>query len=378
MPAERIKSRRFPGVYFHDSKVRVHRGKPDRCFHVTFKQGGKTIRQAIGWASEGVTESYAHQKRLEFLTGNEIIKRRVAGATFGQAWEEYRAQAEADGLHIVPEESRYRKHIQPTFGHVLLDDLSEERLSRFRTELSATMAPGTVKHVLALMRRIINHALRRKIWSGQNPLASEQSGFRWPRVDNQGERFLTPEEAKLLLSALEPRSCQLADMSRLALSCGLRATEIFRLRGQDVDAAAMCLWVEAKDCRGRSQRQKVMLQPKLLEMLAGYTLAPGELLFRSRRGGPIRCISDTFTRVIGELGLNDGVTDPRRKVWFHTWRHTFISWLAQSGKVDLHELMILARHSRIESTLRYAHLVPDHVQSKSAIVCDKLAAIMSD
>ena len=37
-------------------------------------------------------------------------------------------------------------------------------------------------------------------------------------------------------------------------------------------------------------------------------------------------------------------------------RHTFASWLAQSGKVTLMELQKLMRHKNITMTMRYAHL----------------------
>ena len=62
-------------------------------------------------------------------------------------------------------------------------------------------------------------------------------------------------------------------------------------------------------------------------------------MFQARGGGPLRFgISETFDRAVNALGLNDGITDARHRVRFHTLRHTFASWLAQSGEVTLQEL----------------------------------------
>ena len=53
-------------------------------------------------------------------------------------------------------------------------------------------------------------------------------------------------------------------------------------------------------------------------------------------------------------------------------RHTFASWLAQSGKVTLMELQKLMRHKNITMTMRYAHLFPDR-KAKSSIIGEMLA-----
>jgi len=45
----------------------------------------------------------------------------------------------------------------------------------------------------------------------------------------------------------------------------------------------------------------------------------------------------------------------------HDLRHTFASWLIQSGDVSLHELQHLMGHSNPNQTDQYAHLLPDHL-----------------
>ena len=59
-----------------------------------------------------------------------------------------------------------------------------------------------------------------------------------------------------------------------------------------------------------------------------------------------------------DLGLNDGITDRRQKLVFHSLRHTFASWLVQMGK-PLYTVSQLLGHSDLKMTMRYAHLAPD-------------------
>ena len=48
------------------------------------------------------------------------------------------------------------------------------------------------------------------------------------------------------------------------------------------------------------------------------------------------------------------------KYGFITLRHTTASWLAQAG-VDLARIREHMRHTNIQTTLRYAHLLPRHL-----------------
>jgi integrase len=57
------------------------------------------------------------------------------------------------------------------------------------------------------------------MWSGENPIRK----VRLPRLNNRRERFLTPEQAQLLLDQLLNVSLQLRDMALLSLQTGMRA-----------------------------------------------------------------------------------------------------------------------------------------------------------
>jgi len=65
-----------------------------------------------------------------------------------------------------------------------------------------------------------------------------------------------------------------------------------------------------------------------------------------------------YRQAVNKLGLNDGVTDPRNKVVFHTLRHTFASWLAIQG-TPIYTIKELMGHKTLSMTERYSHLSPD-------------------
>ena len=86
----------------------------------------------------------------------------------------------------------------------------------------------------------------------------------------------------------------------------------------------------------------------------------------------IMCFAGQATAVT-KLKFNDGITDTRSKVVFHTLRHTYASWLVQSGE-DLYVVKELMGHSTIAMTERYAHLAPKN--KKGSVT--KIEAIWND
>jgi integrase len=74
--------------------------------------------------------------------------------------------------------------------------------------------------------------------------------------------------------------------------------------------------------------------------------------------GEARDISKSFAALVRKLGMNEGATDRRNQIVFHTLRHTFASWLAMAG-TDILRIKTLMRHKTLAMTERYAHLIPD-------------------
>lgn len=103
-----------------------------------------------------------------------------------------------------------------------------------------------------------------------------------------------------------------------------------------------------------------MLTRDAVQLFSGLTReGQDDSVFQARGGGKIHGVSKAFFDAVKRLGLNDGVTDRRQRVTFHTLRHTFGSWLALEG-VPLRTIQDLMGHKTIAMTVRYSHLTPDH------------------
>ncbi|WP_156921742.1 tyrosine-type recombinase/integrase [Desulfovibrio inopinatus] len=335
---------------------------------------GKPRWYTVGWHSDGIRPAYANEVRKKLTDKSKPPPLEIAlttpSLTVGKAVADYFKWAEAEEKHIAPERNRYSKHLQHRLDAIPLESITLQMLCDLKSALRNTMSPQSVRHCFGLLRRAVNHALELETWHGANPFAVKRhSAFTLPRPNNEATRYLTKEEARALLAALRPRSQQLHDMALLSLKTGLRATEIFGIRGQDLDAAGLTIHITAKG----GEPQTVPAPADIMQILTGYRRTPHEFVFQADQGGPIQWgISTTFSRVVQQLGLNDGITDDRRRVRFHTLRHTFASWLAQSGKVTLQQLMEMMRHRDIEMTLRYAHLIPGGHRHNLRIIDDAL------
>jgi integrase len=121
-------------------------------------------------------------------------------------------------------------------------------------------------------------------------------------------------------------------------------------------------------------RTAVRVPADMIAMLRNYNRKPAEPLFKtSMLGGAFKKTPPSFTSAVKALNLAPEDGDSLYAVTFHTLRHTFASWLAQSGKVTLLELKTLMRHKNLNMTLRYAHLIPGQESEKLSIIDGLLA-----
>jgi integrase len=77
-----------------------------------------------------------------------------------------------------------------------------------------------------------------------------------------------------------------------------------------------------------------------------------------------------FRKAVKNCGFNDGISDRRQRVVFHTLRHTFASWLVQAG-VPIAAVSQLLGHSNIQLTMRYAHLANDQAHHAVDLIPDR-------
>lgn len=358
-PKKRYRDPKYQGVFLRMSSVKRHRRAADKCFDICYRdQRGKLIWEKVGWASEGYTAVEASQVRADRLRairhGDELPKKRSAEVTLGEVWKKYDEWLNTGKRQPEDDRGYYKKHIEPIFKDRPLSKISPFDIEKLKIKLTnRDLAPATVKHVLVLIRQLINKAIAWGMWSGENPIKK----VKLPRLNNQRERFLSREEAKKILEEVQKVSPHTYDICLLSLHTGMRAGEIFDLKWSHIDTENGLIHIaDPKSGRARKAFMTKTIKRIFQSLEVGK---PEDYVFPSRDGVRIDRVSNSFIRAVDELKLNEGITDPRQRVVFHSLRHTFASWLAIQGTPIL-TIKELLGHQSLAMTERYSHLSPDH------------------
>lgn len=377
------KKTRFQGVYTSESASRRHNGKPDVMYIVDYYDAtGKRVRKTVGRASEKMTAALAYQIRLRLLNAVHVAQTALppeaadlapkpTPMTLGEAFERYRTDwLEAKGKASANEASLMRTHLAP-LAVLPLEGITTLRLDQLMREMAAKgKSPQYIRLAVTLVRRVMRRMEAWGLYAGPDPFRR----LTLPSPNNARERYLTPAEATALLAELKRRSSETWLMALISLHCGLRFGEVAALTYADANFTDGTLYVrESKSGRARHAVMTDDVGTALRALDAAHRGAKGELLFPAKGGGVRKACPDTFVRAVDALGLNntgrsitlpDGrmvpekITDRRRKVVFHTLRHTYASWLARAGEHEI-SLAELLGHTSTAMTKRYSHLMDD-------------------
>ena len=233
-------------------------------------------------------------------------------------------------------------------------------------------APATVVRYMGALSHALNTAVNEWGWIDKSPMI----GVRKPKVDNERRRFLSDEEIqRVLTEAKGSENRFLYTVVLLALSTGMRLTEIMSLRWRNVlveDGADMGLLVMEKTKNGDARTSPLAEDAfKAVMVLRDKTkkdnadrIPANQLLFPS----------DTVENKPVEI----------RKAWetcrkraelddfrFHDLRHTAGSLLAMSG-ASTREIAEVLGHKTMAMAKRYSHLTQKHLGSVVANMNQRL------
>lgn len=278
--------------------------------------------------------------------------------TLDEAWNSYLATRHLTQYGYLTDMSRYRVHLQNYWHGKGLTSIKTLDIQLYTNHLFAKgLSPQTVRLCLGQLRRIMRRAHRLGLLEGQLPY------FEMPPADSVRYRYLEPDEATHLLQILGDLSQLWHDIALLSLNTGMRASEIFSLRGANINIPQENIILH----RTKNLKQRIVpLNEVALDIIKEYRKRNSELLFHQEGSSNKQFvkISKKFRKAVDLTGLNDGITDNRYRVVFHTLRHTFASWLVQRG-VSLQVVSNLLGHSSVRVTERYAHLAPE--QGRNAL-----------
>ncbi len=198
-------------------------------------------------------------------------------------------------------------------------------------------------------------------WITENPVRKITK----PTLSNARIRFLSEDEKVRLLDACQKSGCKVLYLAvLLALSTGMRYSEIMKLKKGDVDIGRNVITL--KETKNGDVRSVPLVGTPLHLMKERLTIIPNQdaLIFPSTNDPkkPID-IRSAWERAVKLANIVD--------FRFHDLRHTVASYLAMSG-YSLLDIGTLLGHKDMQSTKRYAHLSQEHKQRMVTTMTQKI------
>ena len=223
---------KYPGVFY------VSR-KGERFIYIFYRMPGspKQIEEKLGSVTAGWTPARANQERLRRIAGKsqsntEKRQAEINRPTFLRLWESY-LECKGDEVRgLVQDKNRFKTHVAPALGDKIPAELVPLDLERLRKQVVKTHSTGTVRNVLELIRRLINHGTKMRLCG---PL---DWTVELPAVDPNAERIevLTQEQFRSLNEVWQNYpDRQIARFHQFVGWSGMRPSEPFKLRWSDID-----------------------------------------------------------------------------------------------------------------------------------------------
>jgi integrase len=258
-----------------------------------------------------------------------------------------------------------KRHIEPHFGRITLDDLTPMAVRRWR---SALLADGVSETMAAksyrLLRAVLNTAVDDDIVE-RNPCRIKGGGDEDPK-----ERpTLTVEQVQALAMLMPPR---FSAFVMVAVYGCLRWGEITALTRNDVDLDAGTVsvrfaYIERSDGtlelgppKSRASRRTVALPQPVVELLRSHISHyvaddPDALIFTGPTGRPLR--RSNFNKLVGWTEARATLGVPHLHV--HDLRHTGNTLAAGTPGTSTRDLMERMGHDSMRAALIYQHATRD-------------------
>jgi integrase len=240
--------------------------------------------------------------------------------------------------------------LNPIIGNLRISSLKPRTLAHALADIAEQrqLSHATFNRYHSLVSSICAFAVREEIIE-TNPLAAG-------RVRRRTEsrihvRFLERHEQVQLLAVIKRECPAKAAEVELAVISGLRRGEQFHAKWADWKKRENVLLVD-----GKTGPREVRINRAARRCLARMRrrASSAQIFITPERNVTPVDHRRWFERAVKKSGLAS-------KFRYHDLRHTFCSRLAASG-VPLLQIQQLAGHSDFKTTLRYAHLSPDHRQ----------------
>lgn len=318
-------------------------------WYMSFKHNGKKTVKSIGPQKRLAQDAYGKAK-------SDIRENRHFDKAPSTPWRKAVSQFEDwIEINVRPHTKRmYKnslKHLNPVFEDYTLDKIAPVMVEQYKNKRAAKVKAASVNRELATIKRIFSLA---EEWG-----LVELNFIRKVSLleeNNSRVRYLTNEEIKNLLTHCKEGKVHLA--VQIALNTGLRKEGVMTLRWAEIDFERNMITKKVKGGKevhiplSASLRDALVNYRKSLKGLSPFVL-PGRKL-----GQPLKDIKISFHAALDKAGITD--------FRFHDLRHTFASHFIMKTK-DIKALQEILGHSDIKMTMRYSHLMKEHLTAAMEI-----------
>lgn len=187
----------------------------------------------------------------------------------------------------------------------------------------------------------------------ENKVMNEELIHR-PKKERLLPNVLSKEEVKLILNALG--NIKHRTMLSLIYSCGLRRSELLKLKPTDIDSNRNIIIIKA--AKGKKDRI-VPLSEKILVMLREYykSYKPKTWLFEGQKENEPydeRSLSNVLKQALAKTNI-------KKPVSLHWLRHSYATHLLEAG-TDLRYIQEILGHSNSKTTEIYTHVSTHSIQ----------------
>lgn len=324
------------------------RGKTWRISFTT--PNGERVRRSAG------TDDKAQAQELHDKLKAESWRVAKLGEKPAYTWDDagYKYLIESQHKATHEEDKRKMAWLQTFLRGVPLTAIDRDLISRIGDAKAKEASPSTANRYLALIRAVLRRAALEWEWIETVPRVRL---FREPK---RRVRYLSPEQFRALLGQLPAHQRAVVLFGALT---GLRQANVLGLEWSQVDLERNTAWIHPDQAKARKAIRVPLSSEAVLLLQQQVGKHPARVF--TYRGQPIRWAN---TRAWREALKRAGIEDFR----WHDLRHTWASWLAQSG-TPLNVLQELGGWETEAMVRRYAHLAPAQLVEHA----ERVAAMLS-
>jgi integrase len=340
---------------------------------IDFYYQGKRHRQKIGSTKRKAEEAYS-QIKVKIAAGDfvPIEERKIQEASVPKpisfevfVTEEFLpwSQMQHSAKHYTRLEGAIRNHLVPYMGNRHLQEITTKQIEDYKSmrhrrgkykrgSKVKSISEATINRELCAIKVILRKAAE---WGHISE--SPARGVKTFKEQPQAPKLLEQEEVARLLEATPEH---LKALVSCIIYAGLRRDELFHLRWEDVNWRTGELTVASRREHHTKnyQSRRIPMNAALVEALRSHPRhITSPHVFCNSNGKPYTDVRDS---------INNAARDARiqGQVKLHQLRHAFCSHALMQG-IDPRTVQKWMGHKTLQTTLRYAHVSPDH--EKAAI-----------